>query len=257
MALAEGGAGWRSLCRLVTAAHAAGERGRPVVTRRMVGEHAEGLVVLLGPWSDVGRAAPRGARRGGAAAGRVARDRRDRDRDRRPPRPGDGHRAARMLGLAREAGVPAVLANAVRYLEPADHPVAQVLDAARRLAPLDRRHLDDRTGHAYLKSVPEMRRVAEASCGPDEADALLAATRRLSERCVLDPRPRPRHGRRPPPGRPRRPVRPARRALRGGTDPARARHVVARRREAGGGTRRDRPQGSGRRTSSPSPTPPR
>lgn len=186
--LAEGGAGWRSLCRLVTAAHAAGERGRPVVTRRMVGEHAEGLVVLLGPWSDVGRAVA--ARRPDAAARLLDAwrataetvieivDHRDR---------GDGHRAARMLGLAREAGVPAVLANAVRYLEPADHPVAQVLDAARRLAPLDRRHLDDRTGHAYLKSVPEMRRVAELSCGPDEADALLAATRRLSERCVLDP----------------------------------------------------------------------
>src|SRR5690606_18280507 len=28
---------------------------------------------------------------------------------------------------------------------------------------------------------------AELGCGPDEADALLAATRRLSERCVLDP----------------------------------------------------------------------
>ncbi|XRQ12443.1 DNA polymerase III subunit alpha [Actinomadura welshii] len=186
--LAEGRAGWRSLCRLVTAAHAAGERGDPVVTRRLVGEHAEGLVVLLGPWSDVGRAIA-GRRPDEAArlldAWRATAetvleivDHRDR---------GDGHRAARMLALARAAGVPAVLGNAVRYLEPADHPVAQVLDAARRLAPLDRRHLDDRTGQAYLKPVPEMRRVAELSCGPEEADALLAATRRLSGRCVLDP----------------------------------------------------------------------
>ncbi|WP_338071563.1 PHP domain-containing protein, partial [Actinomadura bangladeshensis] len=54
--LAEGRAGWRSLCRLVSAAHAAGGRGNPVVTREMVGAHAEGLVVLLGPASDVGRA---------------------------------------------------------------------------------------------------------------------------------------------------------------------------------------------------------
>src|SRR5690606_14909316 len=73
------------------------------------------------------------------------------------------------------------------YVEPAADPLGEVRDAGRRLAPLDGRHLDDRTGHAYLKSVPEMRRVAELSCGPDEADALLAATRRLSERCVLDP----------------------------------------------------------------------
>ncbi|MEU8802648.1 DNA polymerase III subunit alpha [Spirillospora sp. NPDC048819] len=186
--LAEGRAGWRSLCRLVTAAHAAGGRGNPLVTRQMVGAHAEGLIVLLGPRSDVGRAVT--GRRPDVAARLLDAwrataetvieivDHHDR---------GDGPRAARMLALAREAGVPAVLGNAVRYLEPADHPVAQVLDVTRRLVPLDRRHLDDRTGHAYLKSIPEMRRVAELSCGPDEADALLGATRRLSERCVLDP----------------------------------------------------------------------
>ncbi|MFB4304237.1 DNA polymerase III subunit alpha [Actinomadura sp. NTSP31] len=186
--LAAGRTGWRSLCRLVSAAHAAGERGRPVTTREMVGAHADGLVVLLGPASDVGRAVA--ARRPDVASRLLARWRATAEtvieivnhHD-----VGDGHRAARMLALAREAGVPAVLANAVRYLEPADHPVAQVLDVTRRLVPLDRRHLDDRTGHAYLKSEPRMRRAAELACGPDEADALLAETRRLSARCVLDP----------------------------------------------------------------------
>ncbi|MFD0536850.1 PHP domain-containing protein [Actinomadura luteofluorescens] len=68
--LAEGRAGWRSLCRLVTAAHAAGERGRPLVTREMVGAHAEGLIVLLGPASDVGRALT--GRRPDVAAARLA-----------------------------------------------------------------------------------------------------------------------------------------------------------------------------------------
>ncbi|GAA1869775.1 DNA polymerase III subunit alpha [Actinomadura bangladeshensis] len=186
--LAEGRAGWRSLCRLVSAAHAAGGRGNPVVTREMVGAHAEGLIVLLGPASDVGRAVA--GRRPDAAAARL-------DAWRATAETaveivnhygrGDGPRAARMLALARDAGVPAVLGNAVRYLEPADHPVAQVLDVTRKLVPLDRRHLDDHTGHAYLKSVPELRRAAELACGPEEAEALLAATRRLSERCVLDP----------------------------------------------------------------------
>ena len=186
--LAEGRAGWRSLCRLVSAAHAAGGRGNPVVTREMVGAPAEGLIVLLGPASDVGRAV--GGRRPDVAAARL-------DAWRATAETaveivnhygrGEGPRAARMLALARAAGVPAVLGNAVRYLDPADHPVAQVLDVTRKLVPLDRRHLDDHTGHAYLKPVPEMRRVAELSCGPEEAGALLAATRRLSERCVLDP----------------------------------------------------------------------
>nr|WP_173095776.1 DNA polymerase III subunit alpha [Actinomadura verrucosospora] len=186
--LAEGRAGWRSLCRLVTAAHAAGERGHPVTTRELVGAHAEGLVVLLGPASDVGRAVA--ARRPDLASRLLAAWRATAETvieivDHHDV--GDGHRAARMLALARSSGVPAVLANAVRYLEPADHPVAQVLDVTRRLVPLDRRHLDDRTGHAYLKSVPQMRRVAELFCGPDDAAELLAETRRLSERCVLDP----------------------------------------------------------------------
>ncbi|MEU5881287.1 DNA polymerase III subunit alpha [Spirillospora sp. NPDC047279] len=190
--LAAGATGWRSLCRLVTAAHG-GERGAPAVTREMVGAHAEGLVVLLGPHSDVGRAIAE--RRPDLAARRLAAWRETAEaviEIVNHHAAGDGHRAARMLALARSSGVPAVLGNAVRYLEPADHPVAQVLDVTRRLVPLHRRHLDDHTGHAYLKSAEEMRRVAELSCGPgaageEEAARLLADTRLLAERCVLDP----------------------------------------------------------------------
>ncbi|MBW8484247.1 DNA polymerase III subunit alpha [Actinomadura parmotrematis] len=185
--LARGRAGWASLCRLVTAAHHAGGRGRPVASRDLVAAHAAGLVVLLGPASDVGRAVAE--RRPDVAAARLAAWRAVAetaveivDHHGR----GEAHRAARMLALARAAGVPAVLGNAVRYAEPGDHPVAQVLDAARKLVPLDRRHLEDVTGRAYLTSPDEMRRTAERSCGEDEAAALLAATRRLGERCALD-----------------------------------------------------------------------
>jgi len=185
--LADGPRGWASLCRLVSAAHARGERTRPVATRELVGEHAGGLVVLLGPASDVGRAVAERDR--DLAAARLAAWRATAETvleivDHQGP--GDGFRAARMLALAREAGVPAVLGNAVRYLDKADHPVAQVLDAARRLAPLHRRHLDDTTGQAYLKPIPLMRRVAELACGADAADELMAATLRLGDRCALD-----------------------------------------------------------------------
>jgi len=190
VALATGRIGWGSLCRLVTAAHEAGERGAPVASRELIGAHADGLVVLLGPRSDVGRAIA--DRRPDLAAARLAAWRETAETvveivDQHGK--GETFEAARMLALAREAGVPAVLANPVRYLEPSDYPVAQVLDVARRLVPLHRRHLEDQTGHAYLKSVPEMRRIAERVCGSDaaEARALLDATRRLSERCALDP----------------------------------------------------------------------
>ena len=63
LALGEGGGpgespapGWASLCRLVSAAHQSGERGVPAVTPDLVADHSDGLVVLLGPASDVGRA---------------------------------------------------------------------------------------------------------------------------------------------------------------------------------------------------------
>src|SRR4051795_7125038 len=45
--------GWASVCRLVSATHLAGDRGDPVTTVDQVAEHAAGLVVLLGPASEV------------------------------------------------------------------------------------------------------------------------------------------------------------------------------------------------------------
>ncbi|MBO3750946.1 DNA polymerase III subunit alpha [Streptosporangiaceae bacterium NEAU-GS5] len=188
--------GWGNLCRLVTAAHHAGERGEPRVTLAMVAEHATGpdglprLTVLLGPRSDVGRA--------------VA-ERRD-DEARwlldawRSAVPGvvveltdhygyrEANAATRMLGLAESMGVPVVLTNAVRHLDPADYRIGNVLDAARKLVPLDARHVEP-SSHAYLKDGAEMARIAHRICGGDQARAarLLAHTREQAERCVLTP----------------------------------------------------------------------
>lgn len=188
--LARGRAGWGSLCRLVSATHLRGERGEPITSRELVGEHADGLIALLGPESPAGRAAI----------------------DRRPDLArtcltrwrevvevavevvhhrgyGEAAGAARLLGLAREEGVPAVLTNAVRYLDPADAPVADILDAARAVAPLERRRVQRRTAEAYVKSGKEMADIAAEVCGPDHDAArnLLASTRKLADRCALDP----------------------------------------------------------------------
>jgi error-prone DNA polymerase len=186
--LAEGSQGWASLCRLVSAAHQAGQRGAPLITPELVAGHATGLIILLGPGSDVGRAVT--ARRPGLAAAALARwrdcgevvieivDHRTR---------GSGHRAARMLRLASEAGVPAVLSNAVRYLDPADAAIAQVLDAARQLAPLGERHLARRNARAHLASAADMAQVAARSCGDAGQADLLRATAALAARCALEP----------------------------------------------------------------------
>jgi error-prone DNA polymerase len=196
--LADGKAGWASLCRLVSATHLAGERGRPVTTSELVALHASGLHLLVGPDSDVGRA---------VAAGRpeLARRRLDRWRGSIPDRQalavevvhhrgaGDLARAARMFGVAAAAGVPAVLTNAVRYADRSDSATVDVLDAARRLVVLDPRHVDRRTGEGFLKSGKEMAELAEevavaAGFGPGEGRRLLARTRLLADRCALDPR---------------------------------------------------------------------
>jgi error-prone DNA polymerase len=201
--LATGRQGWASLCRLVSAAHAttahaSGEAGDnvPAVTRDLIAEHAAGLVMLLGPASDVGRA---------VAARRPDLARRALDRwrylgvdtvieivdhlDRKST-----SRAARLAELARDARTTAVLTNAVRYLDPVDSLTAQVLDAARHLVPLGSPSLVPHNGRAYLASRQDMavvaKRVAAAMTGPGTASAatlLLGETQELTRRCTLDP----------------------------------------------------------------------
>ncbi|MFE9021496.1 DNA polymerase III subunit alpha [Streptomyces sp. NPDC007808] len=190
----DGGRGWGDLCRIVSAAHA-GE-GAPLLPR---GENrGDGVVVLLGPDSDVGRA---------LAAGRPDRASRllvpwrevygDSLRleavwhGRQGTGPGSLRLAARTLGFAAEQGVRPVLSNAVRYADPGLGPVADVLDAARRLVPVGAvEELD--SGEAWLKGADEMVRVAErvveaAGFRRDTAHRLLEQTRETAAECLVDP----------------------------------------------------------------------
>ncbi len=163
------------------------------------------LVVLLGPASELGRAVL--ARRPDLARAVL-----ERWRAALPPgalaievvchhgAPGGPlsvEHAARMLALARETGVPAVLTNAVRYATPDGATTADLLDATRRLVPLDVRHLDRVTAQGHLASGAVMTRIAgevAAALGGgthearEQAHRLLADTVALAERCVLDPR---------------------------------------------------------------------
>jgi error-prone DNA polymerase len=200
--LAQGAQGWASLCRLISAAHLSGERGQPLATLAQVGAHAAGLVALLGPQSDVGRALAR--RRPDEAAHLLAGWRealgtavRIEVVSHRSAARGERAAlstafAARMLGFAGQLGVPAVLTNAVRHLTPEQAPVVDVLDAIRRLVPLDPRHLDRANAQGYLKDTPAMQamaaEVADAlGAGRAGAQRLLAATLDLADGCRLDP----------------------------------------------------------------------
>jgi error-prone DNA polymerase len=199
VALASSRMGWASLCRLLSAAHADAERGSPRVTRELVGRHGDDLVVVLGPDSDLGRALDA---RAGARAERLLGD----WLEVVPPErlaigvinqrvaghgQGSASLAGRMLAFADAHGVTGVLTNAVRMARRSDAPTADVLDAARRLVPLDARNVDRRNAEGYLKSGKEMIAVAEEVCaiaGRPDAVRLFGATRDLAIRCRLDPR---------------------------------------------------------------------
>jgi error-prone DNA polymerase len=192
--LARSREGWAELCRLVTAAHAADD-GSPLLS--WDDNHGEGLTALLGPTSEIGRALSAG-RPDRAAKLLVPWQERYDDRLRLEvvhhglmgTGPGSLRHAARTLGFAAEQGVRAVLTNAVRYADPGQGPVADVLDAARRLVPIDpRKGLD--SGERWLKEPAEMARTAErvaeaAGFRRDTAHRLLAMTEETAAECLVD-----------------------------------------------------------------------
>ena len=206
------GVGWAALCRLVTDTHLRGERGEPVSAISVIaarclgaapsegrpGDHPSPLVVLLGPDSDVGRAVR--LRRLDQARVLLAQWRRQ-----LPPdalvievvchggpegTPASRSHAGRLLGLADEQGIPAVLTAAVRHVDPGESAVVDVLDAARRLVALDTRHLDRVTDAAHLATSATMRGIALDVTGGDRsrADALIDRTVALGLACVQSPR---------------------------------------------------------------------
>jgi error-prone DNA polymerase len=198
--------GWAALCRLVSATHLTGERGSPVTSLELVAEHlgdGSDVLVLLGPGSELGWAAALRRDDHARAALRPWLEVVGRSSlvveavsHRLPGHgPGSSPHAARMLGIARAERLPAVLTNAVRYADRTDAPTVDVLDAARRLVPLDARHVDRVNAEGFLKSGKEMAEVAEEVCrlsglgdSSRAARELLARTRTVADRCAVDPR---------------------------------------------------------------------
>ncbi|MFF6782194.1 DNA polymerase III subunit alpha [Streptomyces sp. NPDC012510] len=191
----EGAKGWAELCRIVSSAHTASE-GPPLLPWKECA--AEGLTVLLGPTSDVGRALVAGRP---DRAAKLLVPWRETYGDalrleavwhgRTGTGPGSLRLAARTVGFAAEQRIRPVLSNAVRYADPGMGPVADVLDAARRLVPVDPRGELD-SGEAWLKGAGAMLAVAErvveaAGYRRDTAYRLLEQTRAAAAECLVDP----------------------------------------------------------------------
>jgi error-prone DNA polymerase len=200
------GAGYAALCRLVSAAHSRA-RGPIGLTMAQLaagvldpetGEPA--LTVLLGPFSNVGLAMagrryllPRTKFQAWAAimpAGTMAVEIVSHFSE--PGTALSTAHAVRMLKLAEEFGVPAVLANAVRYCTQDDAPTADVLDAARAIAPMRRAPDLQPTGQGWLKGATDMQAMVreigrQGGFGARELSLLWANTHQLADKCRLDP----------------------------------------------------------------------
>jgi error-prone DNA polymerase len=209
------GAGYRALCRLISDAHArtSGKAGGVVpvaVTRAELASrtlHPESLepvlTVLIGPNSDVGRAM--GGRRylrprtlfkrwleampSGTVAAEVV------THLTAPGEPFSTAHAVRMLKLAREHHVPAILSNAVRYCVEDGAATADVLDSARSLKSLPELSaapMLQPNGQGWLKPAEQMvllgkEIIATAGYGEASLRKLLAETEALADTCRIDP----------------------------------------------------------------------
>ena len=196
----DGGIGWAALCRLVSAANTT-KRKEAGIRLTELAKHInrDGLTVatvLLGPDSNFGRATLtenrteaagvliqwlRALPGRGALAIEIATHLTE---------PGSQYsltQARRMLALADNLGVPAILTNAVRYLEPDDALTADVLDAARFLEPLGNFELQP-NAQGWLKPAKLMHAIAlEVAEDRVRAKKLLDTTELLAQKCELNP----------------------------------------------------------------------
>lgn len=201
--------GYAALCRAVSAAHAGtAQPANPQTSPQLrweklaelVGGHEPQLYVLLGPQSDVGRAAA--ARHYAEARQLLLQWRRLLGRQALRVEvvshlapPGEAlstSHAARMLSIAEDCGITPVLTNMVRFAGEEDAATIDVLDAVRVLSSMQSTQTLQPNGQGWLKPAAAMARIAEEICSTSAhtrtaAAGLMENTRRLAEDCALDP----------------------------------------------------------------------
>jgi error-prone DNA polymerase len=99
--------------------------------------------------------------------------------------------AARLLTFARRNGMDAILTNAVRMLNPSDAPVADVLDASRKLVLVSDKTIDRVNAEAYLKPAGQMALIADEiakAAGEYDGKQLLNMTQNWAEKVRLSVR---------------------------------------------------------------------
>ncbi|MBI4261865.1 MAG: DNA polymerase III subunit alpha [Actinobacteria bacterium] len=173
--LARDDEGYANLCRLITDAHMAGERGDPALAPGQVCAHPGGMIALLGPGSPPGRLAGAGLPDAARRALGPFREAFGREgvfvEVQHRLEPGSAEEVRALLRLAGAAGVRAVAANPVRYLVPEDAYLADALECMREIVPVNEHNVSRTNAEGWLKPDPSMRSLFAER--PDLCDATL------------------------------------------------------------------------------------
>jgi error-prone DNA polymerase len=184
--LAKDRQGYANLCRLITAAHASGERNDPALSPGLLPEHAAGLIALSG--------CPRGE-----LAQLVSKSRLPEARNlvkqyldwfgtdnyyielQQNLAFGDTARNTALLKLARETGAPVVATGNVHYHVRERHQLQDCLVAIKNCRSLEETHRERRpNSEYYLRSKEELELIFK------DCPEALANTVKIADRCTLD-----------------------------------------------------------------------
>ena len=184
--LARDRTGYRNLCRLVTAAHISGERGKPALDPSLLPQHARGLIALSG--------CPRGELAQLLAVSRLneARELIGRYIEwfgsdnyflelEQNLVYGDSVRNRMLVALAEETGVSVVASGNVHYHVRERHQLQDCLVAIRHCKSLEETHRERRANSEfYLHSEQELENLFR------DYPQALTNTLRIAERCNLE-----------------------------------------------------------------------
>jgi error-prone DNA polymerase len=165
--LARNDTGYRSLCRLASAAHLAGTKGVPRFTHALLAEHTDGLIALTGcRHGELSRRLLAGDREGALAAARRLRDSFGTDLTvelQHHLLPDDDWLVAELARLAGELGLSTVVTNDAHYAWPDGRELQDVLVGIRHGLSLDAcQHLRRPNGEYFLKGEAELRALPPA-----------------------------------------------------------------------------------------------
>lgn len=182
--LVESEKGYANLCRLLSEAHLAGEKGSPRLAWSVLAGHAEGLILLSGCRQSAlathvdANAMEDAYRLLGRYKELFGPDRLWVELQQNFVQ-GDTVRIKRLLDLSRRAGVPVVATNNVHYHVRARHRLQDVLVAIKHRKSLDASHKERRANSEfYLKSPEEMAALFA------EVPQAVRATQAIAERCA-------------------------------------------------------------------------